>query len=398
MTTPAELPERVELARMLLSSGRTSIDDQPLLDEMGIAALAPEPALAAELNISFPDGLAPVPRPIDPRPASNDVLPEADVVVITWTVAEHEALCDVLTPRFSRLKWIRYDRDFAAKYDAQIRAGAPAKKSRSLGSYFMTEIDNKKVLCFKSELHLNQDGVRTGDGTATLPVKDLFLQIIKEAKPKVVLTVGTCGGIDVNHDLGDVLVTRGAKFRLQSEFKQEPYANQAYKSDWALPTTHFTEAEELMDTFAQNLREPDFGPPTKRYNFTGPLLKAQANKPSIIHENGATPANTIKAFHPILSTDFFEFGTSSNAAELLQIGCGLEMGDAALGLAASELVNPPKWAVIRNISDPQINGDLPKGSRALNMQAHWAVWYYEAYGYHTSVNSALATWAIIAGL
>ena len=30
----------------------------------------------------------------------------------------------------------------------------------------------------KSELHLNQDGVKTGDGTATLPVKDFFLQII----------------------------------------------------------------------------------------------------------------------------------------------------------------------------------------------------------------------------
>jgi hypothetical protein len=229
-------------------------------------------------------------------------------------------------------------------------------------------------------------------------VKDLFLQIIAEAKPKVVLTVGTCGGIDADHDLGDVLVTRGAKFRMQSEFKKEPFATRTFTSDWALPTTHFAKAEELMAAFAGNLREPDFGPPTKRYNFTGPLLKAKPNKPSIIHEAGTTPANTIPALHPILSTDFFEFGTSNNASELLQIGCGLEMGDAALGLAVSELASPPKWAVIRNISDPQINGDLPKGSMALNMQAHWAVWYYEAFGYHTSVNSALATWAIIAGL
>jgi hypothetical protein len=30
------------------------------------------------------------------------------------------------------------------------------------------------------------------------------------------------------------------------------------------------------------------------------------------------------------------------------------------------------------------------------MQAHWAVWYYETYGYWTSVNSAIATWAMIA--
>lgn len=398
MTTPAELPERVDLARMLLASGRTSIDDQPLLDQIGVAALPPEPSLAAILAIPFPDGLAPIPQPFNPLPSSSDPLPGADVVVVTWTVAEHEALCDVLTPGFTRLKWVRYDRDFAAKYDAQIRAGAPAKKSRSLGSYFMTKIGNQRVLCFKSELHLNQDGVTTGDGTATLPVKDLFLQIIAEAKPKVVLTVGTCGGINVDHDLGDVLLTRSARFRLQSEFKKEPFANQRFTSDWAVPTKHFAKAEELMAQFETNLREPDFGPPTKRYNFAGPLLKAKANKPSIIHENGTTPENTIKLFHPILTTDFFEFGTSKNAGELLEIGCGLEMGDAALGLAANELATPPKWAVIRNISDPQINGDLPKGSRALDMQAHWAVWYYEAYGYHTSVNSALTAWAVVAGL
>jgi hypothetical protein len=60
--------------------------------------------------------------------------------------------------------------------------------------------------------------------------------------------------------------------------------------------------------------------------------------------------------------------------------------------------NPPKWLVIRNLSDPQINGALPTKPASLNMQTHWAVWYYEKYGYWTSVNSALTTWAVIAGL
>ena len=41
--------------------------------------------------------------------------------------------------------------------------------------------------------------------------------------------------------------------------------------------------------------------------------------------------------------------------------------------------------MIRNLSDPQINGDLPTEPRKLDMQAHWAVWYYETYGYWTSV-------------
>ena len=54
--------------------------------------------------------------------------------------------------------------------------------------------------------------------------------------PLPFLRVGT-GGIDVDHDLGDVLVTRGAKFRLQSEFKKEAFADQTFTSDWALICT-----------------------------------------------------------------------------------------------------------------------------------------------------------------
>ena len=58
----------------------------------------------------------------------------------------------------------------------------------------------------------------------------------------------------------------------------------------------------------------------------------------------------------------------------------------------------PKWLVVRNCSDPQINGDLPTSPPSMSLQATWAVWYYQAFGYWTSVNSALATWGVIAGL
>ena len=74
------------------------------------------------------------------------------------------------------------------------------------------------------------------------------------------------------------------------------------------------------------------------------------------------------------------------------------MGDAVLGLVCSEMAQPPHWAIVRNLSDPRINGDLPVGAGPLNMQIHWAVWFYEAFGYWTSVSGALATWGIVAGL
>lgn len=389
-----------QIARDRIDAGRTELDD---LADSGVNVDAMAPALAglmAQLNIPFPTGLAPIPQPINPKPGPDAALPKADVLVITWTIAEQTALCDVLTPGVARTSWYRYSRNYVSHYDALVRDGAPSKRFKILGSYYITKIGSKKVLCFKSELHLNQDSIDIAavPGTATLPVKDLFQQLIQETGAGHVITVGTCGGIDVRHDLGDVLVTRGAKFRLQDEFKNAPYKDTAYKSQWNVPTQHFAKAEALMAPFATHLQEPDFGPPTKRYGFNGPLLKAQANKPSIIHEQGTTPENTIPQFHPILTTDLFEFGTSTKATKLLQDGCGLEMGDAVLGMVADGLQNPPKWLVVRNISDPQINGDLPGAKSPINLQSHWSVWYYETFGYWTSVNSALAVWAVIAGL
>ena len=99
---------------------------------------------------------------------------------------------------------------------------------------------------------------------------------------------------------------------------------------------------------------------------------------------------------PILTTDFFEFGTSTNG--LGKKGCGVEMGDAVFGMVAKKLgAAAPEVARHPQRLRPA-DQRRPPGRHAggLNMQAHWAVWYYETYGYWTSVNSAIATWAIIA--
>ena len=91
-TEPVNVSERKEIARLLLDSGTEAIDLElePVIDQ--------EAGLLAALSIPFPDGLAPEPQPIDPAPDRNAPLPPADVVVVTWTVAELNALADVLTP------------------------------------------------------------------------------------------------------------------------------------------------------------------------------------------------------------------------------------------------------------------------------------------------------------
>lgn len=392
-----EIETRKAIARELLDLGRTSLDDVNFVDT---TLLPLERGLAAVLPIHFPTGLAPVPIELDPKPHPDDKLPMADVVVVTWTADEVDGLAKVFTPGYSRDKWYRYTHLYDQVYAPQIRAHAPAANAKRIGSYFMVNLNDKKVLCFKSELHLNQDGIQSYNNTdqTSLPVRNMFKQVIQETGCKHILTVGTCGGIQLEHDLGDVLVTRAAKFRCAQEFGNAPFNNVTYKSEWNIPTTHFGGAETLMASFAKNLEEPEFGPPTKRHDGSDWKLNRKY-KPNIIHEKAHNPDKKLKLFQPILTTDYFEFGHSANATALWNEGCGVEMGDAVLGLVCAEdLVNPPKWAIIRNVSDPQINGTLAFRSRGLDMRVHWAVWYYETYGYWTSVMSALATWAVIAGL
>ena len=382
--TTDEIEERKQLAYDLLSDG---IDEADLELHPDPNLLPQDAALTADLGIPFPDGLAPVPQAPDPNIDTRAPLPQADVLVVTWTVDENDALADVFTPGFARKVWNRYNRDFEQKYLPFIRPGAPAWMAKRLGSWLLTTVGQQSVLCFKSELHLNQDGIRNAvqPGEATLPVKDMWIQLIEEVKPKVVLTVGTAGGLFLEHDLGDVAVSRGVKFRLASEFKNAPYAHAMYKSEWTIPTQHFEKATELMQTFAAKLKEPPLLGPTARH--TGQPLKAPTFTPKIQQDG----VGGIPEFHPVLTTDFFEYGTSTNGLE--QEGLAVEMGDAVLGMVASEMANPPRWAAIRNLSDPQINGNLAKTLRNL-----YAVWYYKEYGYWTSVMSSLATWAIIAGL
>jgi len=403
-------PLRPDPAREIIDFGLDSDDFSPV-------AVEATPFL--DLGLPWPAGAAPIPQPWDAgdMPQPGDALPEADVLVVTWTVAEHEALADVLTPGFGRNSWARYARRFETHYEPRIRKGAPSLNVRRLGSYFRTTIAGRKILCFKSELHLNQDGIRTGDGTATLPVRDLFEQMIDEVKPSLVITVGTAGatfapdemlsvgGMDCPpHELGDVIITRGAKFRLSQEFANEDFANAGYRCEsFTIPTQRLTAARTLLARHAGKLVEPAFAPPHTKYSWPqGNPVPGFSNTPDFKIDGVDFPA-----FHPILTTDFFEFGTSTN--RLWEQGSGVEMGDAVLGLVVetrrAEGKSTPDWLVIRNASDPQINGRLPNREtpgippelrRGLDMQAHWAVWYYETYGYWTSVNSAIAVWAMVA--
>jgi nucleoside phosphorylase len=353
-----EDPTSDELARHIIMFDPDAPEDRlfSALDTTPRAPLAPIP---------WPAGLAPQ-VPASPSPAGeSDPLPAVDVLVVTWTVAEAKALADVLTPGRPSTAWSRYGHNYQSTFVPLLRRGAPALESGCLGVYCLTQIGARSVLCLKSDLHLSQDGPK-------LPVRALWRQIIEETRPQLVITTGTAGGIGAETELGDVIVTRSVQFDCKKTFAKAPFAQASY-SGGALPQQsrrHFA----LTDTALLPANAAQL-PPAPR-------------SPKLVPASATVPAT-------VLTTDFFAFDDATDSYKLRAYNPNahaVEMGDAVLGLVCSEdLYDPPPWAIVRNASDPQIDG-----TGTVQEQAEEAAQIYEKYGYWTTVGSAIGCWALIA--
>jgi nucleoside phosphorylase len=316
-------------------------------------------------DIAWPKSLAPHTDP-KARKGRSGALPEADVLVVTWTVDEGHALSRVLTPgKDSRNDYLPYTHNFA-RISAKMRKGCPALNAGRLGAYWTTTIGKKTVVVFKSDSHLSQDTVKRQPANGeTLPNEDVWNQIIAEVKPKLVITTGTAGGIGNRCEVGDVVVSPIVRFDCQKWLKKPPYA-----------TTNFQ----------------DVPPPRKYIALAKTLFKQNAGQ--LPKDNARPPKITVsrKPSAAVLTTDFFGFDTSDNRYGLKNLGAVSEMGDAVLGLVASRMgTNAPPWVAVRNVSDPQI-----KAEGTLKEQAQLAATIYKAYGRWSSVCSAIVCWALIA--
>jgi hypothetical protein len=312
--------------------------------------------------IPWPSGKAPKPAPLAAAPDPDAALGQYDYLIVTWTAAEAQALADVLTPGYpAKTAWYHYTHNFTSEFVPIIQPGAPSvKDSHRLGSYFPTIIGGKRVLCFKSELHLNQDGPK-------MPILALWKQLIQEIQPKLVITTGTGGGIGSYIQLGDVAIAPVVRFDCTTKFKSQPFAKAVYTCS-KLATVSLAEAEKL---FAANAKQ----------------LPAASRLPTIIAkpESGVPNAD-------VVTTDFFAYDDVTDRYGLQGLGAICDEGDAALGLVMKGLgAKAPNWVAVRNASDPQIQdaGMTPKQGYDL------ATGYYGKYGYWTTVPSAITCWALV---
>jgi nucleoside phosphorylase len=208
---------------------------------------------------------------------------------------------------------------------------------------------------------MSQDGPQ-------LPNIDIWRQIIQEVQPKLVITTGTAGGIGTQCEVGDVVVSPIVRFDCTSKFKAKPFAQDHYTSVPA-STRYFATAQRLFKTNAARLPPDNKRPP--KIIRVGKTALTQA----------------------VLTTDFFGFDTSDDHYKLQDLGSVSEMGDAVLGLVASDMgAAAPRWLAIRNVSDPQINA----AGLTLAQQGAIAAQIYKGFGRWSSVCSAITCWAAIA--
>jgi hypothetical protein len=323
--------------------------------------------------VPFPAGLAPVPVTPPSLPSAQDPLPTADVLIVTWTVAEAVALATILMPGVPLSQWFEYTHNVDVFIPKVTGPKAPfndpklARYYHSLGLYYPVKLVGKNVLCFKSGLHMDYDG-------PAVPLLDLWKQMLDETGAKFVITTGTGGAIGANVLLGDVVVAGQTVFHCTKQFQNKTFKSASYN------TTPLT-------------RPPDARITPEMAETNAAQLKASGLP---LHGNGLPaflyPGSPI-AVPKIVTTDSFEFDNTTDSAGLQTLGNVCDMGDASLGLyLSSPLPNPPKWAAIRNASDPQMDGSKPPSEQSSEART-----IYIQYGPYTTAASVLATWGVICG-
>jgi hypothetical protein len=334
--------------------------------------------------IPWPAGLAPTPAPLPKQPAPSDDLSKFagyDVLVITYTSAEAATLASLFSPGYPVSKWYEYKHNLQQYIpkltgrDAPFNAPKLARYFQSLGLYFPCTIGDKKVLLFKSGLHLDYDTKHNAANPPTvIPLYKMVTELLQTVKPKILITTGTGGGIGVDVKLGDVVIAAKTQFDATTQFAKEPWAKASYKTS-ALPAG----ALALMTPAL-------FGVNAAKVAAATPIPgRAQ---PKIWSGASAT----------IVTTDLFAFDTSSNTPFKIQsLGQTCDMGDAMVGQVMQQFPNI-NWYAIRNASDPQIPaGNIPTPSGpAYKAADKEAGDIYKDYGPFTTAASVIASWAIIA--
>jgi nucleoside phosphorylase len=308
-------------------------------------------------------------------------LPKASVVVITWAEAEWAALQQVFCgggvamPYSDRTRatWAGWQ-----KYSADLPAGAP-KGWTYWGYYRLVHVGATPVLLFKSNTHLDFPGAAY--------LQALIDLMAQNVTPTLILSIGTAGGTQPADHIGTVrAVSAGTLYESGKPQSQWPsYANAWQGGNAILANANFNQLLFPVPTRSNDLQALC----TQFNQLQGSSYTLAELDPDGLNSGDPIPRidNQTGSSASLLTTPTFVVGTTSGNYENYT---SIEMDDAVIGEACAS--SKTAFGFIRNLSDPAQNAALPAG-----VQGGWGSAIYDAYGFYTSYNGAVAAWAMLAG-
>ena len=187
------------------------------------------------------------------------------------------------------------------------REGEPAR------SVLDDEIGGKNLLVFKSDSHLSQDTNKHLPANGVLPNAVVWKQIIEEIQPKLVLTTGTSGGIGKDFEVGDVVVSPVVRFNSRKWLKSATFCQAQAISSKPAKARVFRQGQSALQG--------------KRGSVAPRTIP---DRPKIM--NVSPERSRVIRRHD----GFFWLRHLEQPLQALDLGDASEMGDAVLGMVASE--------------------------------------------------------------
>jgi hypothetical protein len=375
-------------------------------DPFAVAASRESPVVV-DITVPWPAGLAPQAAKLGSHAPGTTITgpvgASVDVLIVLYTEEETQALLEVFTGDNSwgparQQQWCGYAHNFAKFKSMIANIGDDKALQQGLFGYLTAmTLGGKTVALYKTELHPKQDGDQ-------LPFIPVLQQLITELAPGLVISTGTAGAIGSTLNCGDVVITASARFHVQNQYPNDPQIN-------VLSQDHAA----LSNVAPVNPQYVDYA----IRNFTGLSLSGLAqchseviaasgfgfvranSAPPNIYVAGSTNVPGAESM-AIVSADYLTVDDTHDLEGLQALGTLNDTDDAFLFYAISQLSGTrPAWLSIRNASEPQIDAPLAAGTStaaATRKLAAIAGRIYGIYQYCTTLNSAFACWAVIAGL
>ena len=310
---------------------------------------------------------------------SGSGLPAADVVVITWAEAEWAAMQHVFCASGVVMPYGDRNNGSWAGW-TQYAVGLPSTTVSGWsywGEWRLVEVAARRVLLWKSNTHLDFPG--KAELTAMMQM------LLREVKPSLVMSIGTAGGAMVGDHVGTV---RGVSAGTLYEKGVAAGSWPAWGNGWSAGGTVLHKAG-----FASLLMPV----PTTEGDLQGLVTQFNAHYGTgysifDLDPEGLATGDTVPKFFDetgggisLLTTPTFVVGTT--AGTYGTFAC-IELDDAVLAVVCKGA--GVAFGFVRNVSDPVQSAALPA-----EVQGSWGSAVYDAYGFYTSFNGAVAAWAAL---